>query len=102
MNSEAENETKPAQSIRRRLGSFDSATCARVSAIANTPMGTFTKKIQRQPIPDVMAPPINGPTARAAPVTAPKTPKAVPRSRPSKAPAISASEVANMIAPPTP
>ena len=50
----------------------------------------------------MITPPSTGPTATAAPVTAPKTPKAVPRSRPWKAWAISASEVANIIAPPTP
>ena len=70
--------------------------------MATTPMGTLTKKIQRQPMPLVMAPPTSGPTATAPPVTAPKMPKAVPRSRPWKAEAIRASEVANMMAPPTP
>ena len=53
-------------------------------------------------MPVVMIPPTTGPTATAAPVTAPNTPKAIPRSRPWKAWAISASEVANIIAPPTP
>ena len=36
-----------------------------------TPMGTFTKKIQRQPMPLVMAPPMSGPMATAPPMTAP-------------------------------
>ncbi len=49
-----------------------------------------------------MIPPTTGPIATAAPVTAPNTPKAVPRSRPWKAWAKSASEVENIIAPPTP
>ena len=66
------------------------------------PIGTLTKKIHSQPMPEVMMPPTSGPIATAAPVTAPKTPKAVPRSRPWKAWAIRASEVANIIAPPIP
>ena len=49
-----------------------------------------------------MIPPSKGPTATAAPVTAPNTPKAVPLSRPWKAWAISAREVAYIIAPPIP
>ena len=70
--------------------------------MATAPMGTLTKKIQRHPMALVMAPPTSGPTATAPPVTAPKIPKAVPRSFPWKAWAIRASEVANMMAPPTP
>ena len=66
-----ENEMKPIQSIRRLLGSLDSATLASVTMTANTPMGTFTKKIHRHPMPLVMAPPISGPTATAPPITAP-------------------------------
>ena len=50
----------------------------------------------------MIAPPSTGPIATAMPVIAPNTPKAVPRSRPRKAWASSASAVANMIAPPTP
>ncbi len=69
---------------------------------AATPIGTLTKKIHSQPMPEVMTPPSSGPTATAAPVTAPNTPKAVPRSLPWNAWAISASEVANIIAPPVP
>ena len=65
-------------------------------------MGMFTKKIPRQLQPVVMIPPSTGPTATATPVTAPQTARAVPRSRPWKACASSASEVANMIAPPIP
>ena len=34
-------------------------------------IGTLTKKIQRQPRPEVSAPPTSGPTATAAPITAP-------------------------------
>ena len=66
------------------------------------PIGTLTKKIHSQPRPEVMIPPSTGPTATAAPVTAPNTPKAVPRSLPWNACAISASAVANIIAPPMP
>jgi hypothetical protein len=62
----------------------------------------LTRKIQRQDKPLVIAPPSTGPTATATPVTAPKIPNAVPRSRPRNAVEISASDVANMIAPPTP
>ena len=43
-----------------------------------------------------------GPIATAPPITPPYTPNATPRSLPWKAPAIRASEVANIIAPPTP
>ena len=66
------------------------------------PIGTLTKKIASQPMPSVSTPPTSGPTATEAPVTAPQTPNAVPRSRPWKAEASSASEVANMNAPPMP
>ena len=34
-------------------------------------MGRLRKKIQRQPMPSVMAPPTNGPMATAPPMTAP-------------------------------
>ena len=67
MNRAAENETNPIQSMRRLLGSLDSWILVRVTTIATTPMGTLTKKIQRQPIPLVMAPPTSGPTATAPP-----------------------------------
>ncbi len=39
--------------------------------MATTPIGTLTKKIQRQPMALVMAPPTSGPTATAPPMTAP-------------------------------
>ena len=45
---------------------------------------------------------MTGPTATAMPVIAPKTPNAVPRSRPWNALESSARPVGNMIAPPTP
>ena len=101
-NSDPENVTRPIQSTRVASGSRDSATRERVSATAKTPIGTLTKKIHCQPMPAVMIPPMTGPTATAAPLTAPNTPNAMPRSRPRKAWAIRASEVANIIAPPTP
>jgi len=63
------------------------------------PIGTLTKKIHSQPMPDVITPPMIGPTATAPPITPPYTPKARPRSLPWKAPAIKASEVANIIGP---
>ena len=55
-----------------------------------------------QPTVSVSSPPTSGPTATAAPVVAPQIPNAVPRSRPWKVAASSASEVANIAAPPTP
>jgi len=71
MNSEAVNETKPIQSMRRLVGSLESTTLARVMAMATTPMGMLTKKIHRQPMPLVMRPPSSGPIATAPPITAP-------------------------------
>jgi len=50
----------------------------------------------------VIRPPSTGPAAVAMPLTAPHMPKAVPRSLPRKLWPSSASEVANMIAPPMP
>ena len=97
-----EKVTKPSQSGLVAAGLLDSSTLRRVTMSASTPIGTFTKKIQRQPMPLVMRPPRTGPTATATPVTEPKTPKATPRSRPWKALAKRASDVANMIAPPMP
>src|SRR3954451_7950741 len=49
-----------------------------------------------------MTPPSSGPTATEAPTVAPQMPNAVPRSRPWNASAMSASDWANMIAPPIP
>ncbi len=71
MNSEAEKVTNPIQSTRRTAGSRESAILVRVMSMATTPMGRFTKKIQRHPIPLVMAPPSSGPIATAPPTTAP-------------------------------
>ena len=69
---------------------------------AAMPIGTFTKKIHRQEMPEVSIPPSSGSTATARPVTAPHTPNATPRSLPRKESASNASDTANMIAPPTP
>ena len=66
-----EKVTKPTQSIRRARRSSDLAIWVNVMRTATAPMGTFTKKIQRQPMPLVMAPPISGPMATAPPITAP-------------------------------
>ena len=45
-----ENVTKPTQSMRRVLGSRDSAILVSVMTMATTPMGTLTKKIHRHPM----------------------------------------------------
>ena len=66
------------------------------------PIGTLTKKIHSQPRPSVSAPPTSGPTATAPPIVAPQAAIAVPRWGPWNSWAISASEVANIAAPPTP
>ena len=62
----------------------------------------MTKKIHSQPNAEVSTPPTSGPIATAPPIVAPQTPNAMPRSLPWNACAISASEVANIIAPPMP
>ncbi len=77
-----ENVSRPGQSMRPPLGACDSWTCASASAIAPIPIGRLTRKIASQPMPSVSTPPTSGPTATEAPVTAPHTPNAVPRSRP--------------------
>ena len=56
---------------RARCGSRDSDTCVSVSATAPMPIGTLTKKIHSQPMPEVITPPMTGPTATAAPITPP-------------------------------
>ena len=63
--------TKPSQSIRRPVEIFALSTLDRVMTTATTPIGMLTKKIHRQPIPLVMAPPTSGPMATAPPTTAP-------------------------------
>ena len=69
--SAVENDTNPIQSMRRSLCSLEASTRANVIAMATMPTGTLTKKIQRQPNPLVIAPPMSGPTATAPPMTAP-------------------------------
>jgi hypothetical protein len=93
------NVAAPSQSgrARRRRVSATRATSTHSAAT-----GAFTKNTQRQLTPEVSAPPISGPTATEAPAVAPQIPSAVPRSRPRNSWAISASDVANIAAPPTP
>ena len=69
---------------------------------AAIPMGMLTRKIQRHESQVVSTPPASGPIATAAPIVAPQIPNAVPRSLPWNSCEISASAVANMIAPPIP
>ncbi len=66
-NSAPENVTRPIQSTPVAFGSRDSLTWLSVRNTAAMPMGTFTKKIHSQPMPEVMTPPMTGPTATAAP-----------------------------------
>src|ERR671930_2441871 len=89
------NVASPGQSGRRAAGSNDSSTDASVTASAARPIGTLTKKIQRQSRAAMMTPPSTGPIASATPVTPPNTPNATPRSGPRNAFAIRASAVAN-------
>ena len=72
----------PGRSTRLGFGSRDSVTILTVSATATTLTGRLTRKIQRQPKLAVSSPPAIGPTAAAAPLTAPQAPNATPRSRP--------------------
>ena len=72
------------------------------STIAPIPIGMLTRKIQRHESHDVSIPPASGPIATAAPIVAPQSPNAVPRSRPWNSCERSASAVANIIAPPIP
>jgi hypothetical protein len=62
----------------------------------------LTRKIQRHDSASTSAPPTSGPIETAAAVVAPQMPRADPRSRPWNSCAISASEVPNIIAAPTP
>ena len=93
--------TSPGQSMRAVGSRSDPGTRMSVSAAVSSPIGTFTRKIHSQPNPSVSAPPTSGPTATAKPVVAPQMPKAVPRSCGANSCAISASEVANIMAPPS-
>ena len=100
--SATEKVTKPETSMRPLRGSRDSRRRVNEATIAAIPIGTLTKNTHSQPNPSVSAPPISGPTATAAPIVPPKMPNAVPRSWGGKAPAMSASEQANMHAAPVP
>ena len=88
--------------MRAPVSRSPSGTWASVIAIVARPTGTFTKKIHSQPRCSVITPPMTGPTATEKPVVAPHSPIAVPRSLGGNSWAISASEVANIIAPPRP
>ena len=93
----------PSQSIRPAFGLRDSRTFMYVVASAAIPTGTLTKNTQRQPRPSVMTPPTSGPTATDIPMVAPYIAIAVPRSLPAgNSCATSASETANIAAPPIP
>ncbi len=100
--SDAEKVTSPGMSSGSGSLPKTLRTFCSVSTIATTPIGTLTKKIHSQPKFSVITPPISGPIATAPPTVAPQTPKAVARSLPWNSCPISASEVANMPAPPTP
>src|SRR6201996_3921960 len=78
--SPAVSSTKPAQSGGVGCGERDSATRQTVTASANTPTGTLTRKMPRQSQSVVITPPSTGPSAEEMPTTAPHTPKATPRS----------------------
>src|SRR4051794_33395191 len=101
-NDPAAEVTSPPGSIPRDCSSRYSRIRRSASVSATAPTGTFTKKIHSQPSPSVSAPPTRGPTATAAPTVEPQAAIAVPNSRPRNSCAMSASEVANMAAPPTP
>ena len=86
---------------RRRLGV--SSACRRRSHPATRPIGTFAKKIARQPIDVTRMPPRTGPLARPIPDTAPQTASARRRACGSaNVCAIKASEQAINHAAPTP
>ncbi len=70
----AVNVRMPGTSTRAFRRSWVSARTVRHSAMATTLSGMLTKKIHRQDTPWVSAPPMIGPTAAAAPATAPHMP----------------------------
>ncbi len=100
--SASEKVTRPAQSIGTGSDAATFASRVSVRKIAAIPIGTLTKKIHSHPRVSVITPPTSGPMATAPPTVAPQTPIALARSLPSNSCAISASEVANIAAPPTP
>lgn len=78
----AANAAVPAQSIRAPAPPRDSRTTRSVSQTAAALTGRLTKNTHRQLSPCVSSPPSTGPSAAAAPLTAPHTPSATDRSRP--------------------
>ncbi len=94
--------TTPLQSIGCGSVAATFSSLVSVSTTAAIPIGTLMKNTHSQPRCSVMAPPTSGPMATAPPSVAPQMPIALPRSRPSNSCAMSASEVANMPAAPTP
>src|SRR3954468_3458177 len=92
----------PAQSIGRLCCSRPS-WMRRTTASAARPIGTLRKKMARQSSQLVSTPPTSGPTANEAPIVAPYAANALPREAGSgKASRMSANDVANMMAAPTP
>ena len=100
--SATEKVATPGRSIREGSCAATLASLRSVRTIATSPIGTLTKKIHSQPRCSVISPPTSGPIATAPPIVAPQTPNAVARSAPWNSCPISASEVANIAAPPTP
>ena len=94
--------TSPTGSSRLCSGSLDSRSFVIASATAPTPIGMLTRKIQRHESHEVSMPPTSGPIATASPIVAPQIPNAVPRSLPWNSCEMSASAVANIVAPPIP
>ena len=92
----------PGQSARPPAGLRDSRSRAIPPANAATPMGRLTKKMDRQPNASVSTPPASGPMALAAPIVAPKTPRARARAGPENSARSSGVAVANSTAPPAP
>ena len=81
----------------------DSSTNIGASTMISTPIGTLTKKTQRQSSHSVSMPPASRPIAEPPTDTAAKTPNARLRSGPSLNVVVtSASAVGEAIAPPTP
>ena len=100
--SDAASVARPGTSVWRAFGSCDSRTLVTAIQAEATPIGTFTKKIQRQPRESVRIPPSNGPAATASPMVEPQIAIALPRARPLYSAPIRASAVANKAAPPIP
>ena len=76
--------TRPTLSSFFDSGSRDSRALHCVSASSGTQIGIIDKKIQRQPRPSVISPPINGPKTAPAQTMTPQIAKARMRSLPWK------------------